>query len=517
MTENKKVYYILNLINKALEKDGHFNSKFSDINIDKLNLTDLNRIFKSLKSENYIDGLIFDDGVGSIVRVDDIVLTSKGMQYFEKLTKQIKNQSINNRLNIFIIMPISATSEKHTKKYWKEFYVRIQKIIKNNAEVIKQFFNVDELKIWRAETPHGNIVKDILLNLKNSDIVIAVLTDLNPNVFYELGVRHTLQNKTILLCQESSNIPFDLKNYGVGIYKENKRYTDIENYIFKVFKQIVINPNLIDSPVLEFLFKEHNDIKKIEIKKNNSFFEEYSFNYSELMEKNKLNRFVEFSIIIENRLFEKKDIAYIYSEYLPCFLTKGTNYLPHILNQKFKTKNQPDILFENMESYYQFKNWKLFDKLAFNKQFIIYKSIELMDKESNNFTSYFPFLALGCLLLFLFKYQIKRKSGIKLNIKVRLKSNFKPINYKLVDSEVPTELFDFEGHPFSNYMIKDNQAHRNIEIDNLNIRSFCTLYQSIINLFISSNEKTMNPYLSIDFNNFKKVFEKLMINSNFKE
>lgn len=159
-------------------------------------------------------------------------------------------------------MPISATREKHNKKYWKEFYNRLQKIIYDNAEAIKQFFNVNGLKVWRAETPHGNIVKDVLLNLKNSDIVIAVLTDLNPNVFYELGVRHTLTNKTILLCQESDSIPFDLKNYGVGIYEEKRRYTDIEKHILKVLKQISNNSNIIDSPVIEFLSLEYNNKKK---------------------------------------------------------------------------------------------------------------------------------------------------------------------------------------------------------------------------------------------------------------
>lgn len=226
---------------------------------------------------------------------------------------------------------------------------------------------------------------------------------------------------------------------------------------------------------------------------------------------------MEFTVVIENSLFKNRDIATIYSEYLTNFLKQRNYYLPNILNQRYKIKSHPDILFENMESYYRIKNWKLFDKLAFNQHFIIYKSIELMDDQINNFTSYYPFLALGCLLLFLFKYQIKLKSGIKLNIMVRLKSNFSPIYYKLVDSPNLTELFNFKRLFFFDYMIKDKQANLNMELENLNINSFYKLYQSIMNLFVSTDEKAMNPYLQIDLNSFQNVFNKLMEDSNFKE
>lgn len=68
----------------------------------------------------------------------------------------------------------------------------------------------------------GSITKDIIDFLANSDLIIADLTDLNPNVFYELGVRHALRGSgTIMLLDEerTQEIPFDLTAYRVIKYK----------------------------------------------------------------------------------------------------------------------------------------------------------------------------------------------------------------------------------------------------------------------------------------------------------
>ena len=116
-------------------------------------------------------------------------------------------------MKIFVIMPFSKTTEKHTKKYWDYFFKKIQYIIRRkNYKTLKKLFKAREIKVDRASAPQGNIAKSILKDLKESDIVIAVLTDRNPNVFYELGIRHSQSNKTIMLCEESQKIPFPFLN-----------------------------------------------------------------------------------------------------------------------------------------------------------------------------------------------------------------------------------------------------------------------------------------------------------------
>jgi uncharacterized coiled-coil DUF342 family protein len=63
-----------------------------------------------------------------------------------------------------------------------------------------------------------NILKDIVRGIAEADLVVADLTSLNANVFYELGVSHAMKKPTVLLSQSSEDIPFDLKPYRVILY-----------------------------------------------------------------------------------------------------------------------------------------------------------------------------------------------------------------------------------------------------------------------------------------------------------
>ena len=68
------------------------------------------------------------------------------------------------------------------------------------------------------EVRTGNIPRDIIERIASAEIVVADLTTQNPNVFYELGVRHSLRQKTIMIAQSLDNIPFDISSYRTVIY-----------------------------------------------------------------------------------------------------------------------------------------------------------------------------------------------------------------------------------------------------------------------------------------------------------
>lgn len=64
----------------------------------------------------------------------------------------------------------------------------------------------DELFTNRA------IMEDIWRSICSARVIIADLTDRNANVFYELGIAHTLGKETILLSKrDSERIPFDIQ------------------------------------------------------------------------------------------------------------------------------------------------------------------------------------------------------------------------------------------------------------------------------------------------------------------
>src|SRR5713226_1421915 len=105
----------------------------------------------------------------------------------------------------FVAMPISK-SDSGSKEDWTYIY---EKIIKPAVEKSGLGF-----KCKRSTALRGNILKDIIMDLHKSDVIIADLTDSNSNVFYELGVRHGLKDGTIVLTQDRKFASiFDLNNY----------------------------------------------------------------------------------------------------------------------------------------------------------------------------------------------------------------------------------------------------------------------------------------------------------------
>ena len=69
----------------------------------------------------------------------------------------------------------------------------------------------DTHQIERADQiqDSGLITPDIILRLRDSDLVLADLSTLNPNVFYELAVRHAYRKPTIHIASASTEILFD--------------------------------------------------------------------------------------------------------------------------------------------------------------------------------------------------------------------------------------------------------------------------------------------------------------------
>jgi len=118
----------------------------------------------------------------------------------------------------FVIMPFSAT-ESCSAREWTEVF---RELVKPTVERAGLSYACE-----RSKPRLGNIIEDILDALNRADVVIADVTDRNPNVFYELGVRHAIRDATILIAQRLEDVPFDLQQLPVHVYdwktREGKR------------------------------------------------------------------------------------------------------------------------------------------------------------------------------------------------------------------------------------------------------------------------------------------------------
>ncbi len=144
-------------------------------------------------------------------------------------------------------MPFSSTDSTSAKN-WTHIY---EKIIVPAVEDSGL-----EFECKRAKATRGNIIKEIVNDLNESDIVIADMTDHNPNVCYELGIRHGLTVGTILLAQKRVflNI-FDLHNYASHVYdwKTESGKKNMTKKIRDLLKDFLKNPSKPDNPPQDFL------------------------------------------------------------------------------------------------------------------------------------------------------------------------------------------------------------------------------------------------------------------------
>lgn len=69
-----------------------------------------------------------------------------------------------------------------------------------------------EMKCDRADSiwEHHAVLQDIVSLIDRSAIVICDCSGRNPNVFYEIGIAHSLGKEVILITQDKNDIPFDL-------------------------------------------------------------------------------------------------------------------------------------------------------------------------------------------------------------------------------------------------------------------------------------------------------------------
>lgn len=72
----------------------------------------------------------------------------------------------------------------------------------------------------------GRIDTQIITALLTADLVIADLTTLNPNAFYEIGIRHAIQKPVIHMHLDGQPIPFDISSFR-SIMFSRKRPRDV--------------------------------------------------------------------------------------------------------------------------------------------------------------------------------------------------------------------------------------------------------------------------------------------------
>jgi len=127
------------------------------------------------------------DEAESVVSAPDTVTLSEG--------------SSNSSLTAFVILPFVERDAKHPKGFFAEV---LRSIITPAAK---------DFKVKTANRQGSDMIQSTIINdLIEADLVIADLTEHNPNVMFELGVRMTHDKPVVLMKAEGTGPLFDVDN-----------------------------------------------------------------------------------------------------------------------------------------------------------------------------------------------------------------------------------------------------------------------------------------------------------------
>lgn len=110
-----------------------------------------------------------------------------------------------------------------------------------------------------------NILQDIVEGIYTSDVIIADLSGLNANVFYELGLAHAMNKKVIIITQDIGELPFDIKSYRANqysllFYKLPELFLELEKLLKGAIDGSVKYGNPVSDYVPDF-FSKTSDVQ----------------------------------------------------------------------------------------------------------------------------------------------------------------------------------------------------------------------------------------------------------------
>ncbi|PSB23641.1 hypothetical protein [Stenomitos frigidus] len=173
--------------------------------IEEMDALSLVNEFKKILDENHQEERkILEYFSSSLGYIQEIKETQMGLSpIFGKPNKTLKQ----SWADLFIIMPF----REDLKPVYTDHIVKVANGLGLSCERGDDFFS------------SHTIIDEVWAATYFSKLCIADCTGRNPNVFYELGIAHTIGRPVILLAQSIDDIPFDIRHRRSIIYAYTPR------------------------------------------------------------------------------------------------------------------------------------------------------------------------------------------------------------------------------------------------------------------------------------------------------
>lgn len=157
-----------------------------------------------------------------------------------KIKEKTKQDEKKSEKTAFIVMPIGPRDSDIRRSSEGIYQAVIKPILEELGYRPFAAHEIDDT---------GSINKQIIERLLNDELVIANLTGLNPNVMYELAVRHATGKPIVAVCQEGTTLPFDLYDERTIFYEDDMKGVIEMKQPFKRMVNKCLENTKIDNPI----------------------------------------------------------------------------------------------------------------------------------------------------------------------------------------------------------------------------------------------------------------------------
>lgn len=148
----------------------------------------------------------------------------------------------------FIITPIGSETDPIRRHIEGIIEAAIQPALENKYK----------LSVAHKICEPGSITKQVISEIYNADLVVANLTNRNPNVMYELAFRHCLGKPAIMIAELGTSLPVDIIMERVIFYQNDAQgVLELKRAIEKAESEIDFAK--IESPIYDVLHSINRD------------------------------------------------------------------------------------------------------------------------------------------------------------------------------------------------------------------------------------------------------------------
>lgn len=176
------------------------------------------------------------------------IIEEEEYNIFQEEFKPENPNNVKKTFKCFVIMPIGNENSIERKNNMAVYEKIVRPCVENGTGYKIKCYFADLI----SET--GDISQQIIKALRDDAIVIADLRRNNPNVIYELGIRHTFGRRSILICANFSENFFHTTKYRAIKYNiDGTSNQDFYKKLTACIKDIIKNPQKRDNPVSDIL------------------------------------------------------------------------------------------------------------------------------------------------------------------------------------------------------------------------------------------------------------------------